>query len=835
MFKTIRSQIVILIIGLMVVTLMTFIFITTRNYQAEITVQNYRLAKETLAAATRIIETEYNDLLSYKINSINNHRSMMENTGVSILSIVNSFYDLQIDGILTEQAAKEKCLNRLKNTQYNKNYCFVYDLELTGLSHPKEEMIGKKWSGFEDIRKRDALSLMREIVQTEQKGFTLFWWPRSEDMKLVKQIGFFVYYPQWKWIIGIAHEVDEIEKISIEKENQTLAKLNDILGRMDINERGGILIFDNQGKVIIHTSKLKKIIHSTGKVLNKSLTDYLTKAYKNRGAPVEYRYPDENQKEMVQIAFVDYYKYMDWNIVAFIDRKELERPGFVIATRQFALLVLVSLIGIILAVFISGKIASSISRLSHYTKKIPNNSFNSGRNSELESIISNSNVDEIKQLASAFSFMEKELGQNIQDLKHHKENLEVVVSERTKELSNANAELIKKTDAAKAANKTKSEFLANMSHEIRTPLNAVLGFSDILAIEMKDPKYDTYIEGMRSAGTSLLTLLNDILDLSKIEAGKIIFDYKPVNLGTLFAEIEGIFKEKITQKGIRFIIDLAKDLPEHLILDETRIRQIIVNLIGNAAKFTDKGAIKLTAQKKDINNSDKIDLVIRVEDTGPGIEKHKLSTIFESFQQASVQINRKYGGTGLGLAICKRLAEAMNGQVSVSSKVGVGSCFKVVIEDVKISVENDHKMKFVKKSGSIRFEKKKILIVDDTESNRLILKELLVKFNLDVIEAINGREALLMAKNNHPDIIFMDIRMPVLDGDQTTKILKSKPETKHIPVIALTGDVVEKDKNGALKKGYDGFLTKPVKIPEVINELSRYIATEENKRPSETV
>lgn len=400
------------------------------------------------------------------------------------------------------------------------------------------------------------------------------------------------------------------------------------------------------------------------------------------------------------------------------------------------------------------------------------------------------------------------------------------IKTRTNELLETNKELVFKTKEAEAATLAKSEFLANMSHEIRTPLNSLLGFNELLSMELHDPRHKNYIDLMKTAGKSLLTLINDILDLSKIEAGKMVFKYEPVNLKLLFTEIKYIFNEKMTSKSVRFIVDIDDNLPNYLIFDETRIRQILLNLVGNAAKFTETGMVKLTAQKQEIRNLGMIDLIIKIKDTGCGIEKKELYSIFESFKQAQDQINKKTAGTGLGLAICKRLIEAMNGQISVTSKIGVGSTFTVCLNDVKILADseiikdkNEPEIGFV----SPCFERKRILIVDDIKSNLIMLKEILIKFGQDILEANNGQEAITKAKENYLDLIIMDIRMPIMDGNQTTKLLKSDPHTKMIPVIALTGDVFELNKTSALKNGYAGYLTKPVNIQKLINELSKYI------------
>jgi PAS domain S-box-containing protein len=382
--------------------------------------------------------------------------------------------------------------------------------------------------------------------------------------------------------------------------------------------------------------------------------------------------------------------------------------------------------------------------------------------------------------------------------------------------------------AARAANRAKSEFLANMSHEIRTPLNTLLGFSELLAVDLSDPKQESYIEAMRVAGNSLLTLINDILDLSKIEAGKLDFRYEPVNFKVLCSEMRYIYKDKIDKKGIEFVVTISDDLPDIVLLDETRIRQILLNLVGNAVKFTDKGHITLEVKCRHTGKR-KLDLVIAVEDTGPGIAPEHCTLIFDSFKQVDGQINRKHGGTGLGLAICRRLTEAMNGTISVKSRLKKGTCFTVILKEVAFGddIQPDD-LKPSKKVGknAVRFQQHKILIVDDIVSNRIMLKELLLRFNQEVIEAEDGHQAIALAKKYRPDLIVMDIRMPKMDGNAATAILKADPETKNIPIIAFTGDVVAKTKTGTLKKGYDGYLTKPVKIHELTEELNKYFESE---------
>ncbi len=236
-------------------------------------------------------------------------------------------------------------------------------------------------------------------------------------------------------------------------------------------------------------------------------------------------------------------------------------------------------------------------------------------------------------------------------------------------------------EAAEAANRAKSEFLANMSHEIRTPLNAVIGFSDLLSSMITDKKHKSYLSSIKTAGKTLLTLINDILDLSKIEAGRLEIKSEPINPILIFTELEQIFALKIAEKRLEFIIDI--DLPATLVLDQTRLRQVLFNLLGNAIKFTEQGYIKLSAHiRTQENDSRKIDLILAVADTGIGIPKDQQNIIFEYFQQQNGQSTRKYGGTGLGLAITKRLVEMMNGQISVRSDQG--SVFEITLRDVEV-------------------------------------------------------------------------------------------------------------------------------------------------------
>ncbi len=442
-FNTIRSRILGLVIILMAATSLTFTFITTRNYRSVNTSQYHHLADESVDSVIRVIDAEYNDLLTYELTAINNQRSLMENLGNSILVMADSFYIQQKAGLLTEQAAKEQCLNQIGRYRYQKdNFFFICDVDLTGMLHPNKQMLGKKWIEFEDIQKREALSLVQKIIKNKKRTFTVFMWPRPEDMKLVKQLGFFLYYPQWEWIIGTAYQIGQIKQQSMKKEERILSKLDQIIGEFNINEVGGIFIFNRSGDVILHTSRLEKLdVSLAGKELVKTIGTLQIRAGNEFKNPVKYEYKDKDQKKHPQTAYIKHYPYLDWNIASFIDDVELEKPGDAIAVRQLILFLGVLAVGIILSVFISKKIAFSLSLLAKYARQIPHHHFNSQKNPVLESIRATADNEETRQLTDAFAFMEAELGKNIEQLDRHRRNLEELVELRTRELTDANLNL----------------------------------------------------------------------------------------------------------------------------------------------------------------------------------------------------------------------------------------------------------------------------------------------------------------------------------------------------------------------------------------------------------
>ncbi|MEA5537393.1 ATP-binding protein [Crocosphaera sp. XPORK-15E] len=389
--------------------------------------------------------------------------------------------------------------------------------------------------------------------------------------------------------------------------------------------------------------------------------------------------------------------------------------------------------------------------------------------------------------------------------------------------------LLEAVKKAEVANKAKSEFLANMSHEIRTPMNAILGFCDLLKDIVTEAKPRKYVDLISSSGKSLLDLINDILDFSKIEAGKLEIHLESFNLKRLIEEIQKIFEQKTIQQNLSLLVEIDKEVPEWIIFDEARLRQILFNVVGNALKFTKDGYIKISVnchqyKTDNFTKNNTIELILSIEDTGIGIAEDQQHRIFEAFNQTEGQSNRKYGGTGLGLAITRRLTDILGGKVELKSELGKGSILSFTFPNVPVytKLEKDTIISVIDENLE-QFIGSTILVVDDIQSNLDLIEAYFQETSHNLLFARDGKEGLEMAKTYHPDLILLDLRMPFLDGYEVAKAIKKDPNTQNIPIVILTASAFQSQERDALIKLCEGFLNKPISRPELVAILKEIL------------
>jgi len=385
---------------------------------------------------------------------------------------------------------------------------------------------------------------------------------------------------------------------------------------------------------------------------------------------------------------------------------------------------------------------------------------------------------------------------------------------------------------AERSSREKTAFLANMSHEIRTPMNSILGFSELLEGDIREPKHRKYLQSIRSSATSLLQLINDILDMSKIEAGVLELRPEPMDAREVCDFIRTLFFEPALKKGIKLEIHVAEDLPRALLIDRARLRQILVNLVGNAIKFTDRGQVDVHVSFLKQIQTSRVTLTFDVADTGVGIPADRLEAIFKPFVQAGAHREKEIQGTGLGLSIVKRLAEIMGGTVTVTSTPEKGSVFTLRFPDVPVSARlpASAKISTERDADFNRLRSSRLLVVDDNEPNRQYIAGIFQKTHHHLVFCSSGEEAIIKAREDAPDIILLDVRMPGMDGRQTFAEIRKIPGLELVPVIAVTGSTSRDDT-------FNGYIRKPFSIRELFDELAEFLprhALAESSAPMET-
>ena len=439
-------------------------------------------------------------------------------------------------------------------------------------------------------------------------------------------------------------------------------------------------------------------------------------------------------------------------------------------------------------------------------------------------VLTITDITDVRKLAIALQVKEKKMLEV--QLEVEKTALQKT-KESNEELLEANVTAELKAQIAEDAVRAKQQFLSNMSHEIRTPMNAIIGFTNVVLKTKLNDTQKEYLNAIKVSGDALIILINDILDLAKINAGKMAFERSSFDLGHSICLMLQLFETEVMEKSLTLHTEYDDTIPPILIGDTMRLRQIILNLMSNAIKFTKKGTITINVRLvSEIDENVTIEFTIT--DTGIGIEKEKQAQIFNSFEQASKETSRSYGGTGLGLAIVKQLVELQGGTIYVKSEVGIGSTFGFVINfekpQIALPLDNAEKHEFIpmelfKEKG---IKNIRVLVAEDLPLNQLLIKIILRDFGFETDTVDNGKTAIEQLEKNNYDIILMDLQMPVLNGFEATAFIRHEMNSQ-IPIIALTADVTTVDVGKCLSVGMNDYISKPIDEEILYNKIVKYL------------